>query len=216
MQASAPALDALRAMLAEKFPAQERKRAGVLRTGIAAFDENEGGLRRGAVTEVGGAVAGSSLLMHALLHALARERCFAALADAGSFFDPQPLPSALLARLLWVRCADATQAVKSADLLMRDGNLSLVVLDLLGCPAAQLRRIHAGVWHRLQRLAEGSSLALLVFTPQPMVESAQVRADLSARWRLDAQRCRRGELTAGLRARMFVRRTGLNPSLACA
>ena len=67
---AAERMKALRAIVAEKFPETEVKPAGVFRTGLAEVDEAEGGLRRGAVTEVVGPVSGGSLVISALLLAI--------------------------------------------------------------------------------------------------------------------------------------------------
>ena len=108
-------LTALRGLLAEKYRVRELKPAGVLATGFAPFDEAEGGLRRGAVTELIGPLSGGALFVEAMLTVLARERCFAALVDTGCSFDAQGAESSALSRLLWARCGDAIQAVKIAD-----------------------------------------------------------------------------------------------------
>jgi hypothetical protein len=198
-------LAALRQMLAEKFPTAEQKPGGMLRTAIASVDAVEGGLRRAALTEFSG--PGGALFLHALLETLGRERCFGALVDAARTFEPGDAPSAALARLLVVFCADAMQSVKAADLLLRDGNLSLVVLDFQNVPPRQLQSIPANTWHRLQRLAEQSTAAVIILTPQPMVESAQVRIAGDSRWTLSAQRRWRHELLEATTWRVFPRRT---------
>jgi hypothetical protein len=95
--------------------------------------------------------------------------------------------------------------VKAVDLLLRDGNLSLVLLDLQAAPVREIRRIHASAWHRLQRLVEQTTSALVVLTPQPMVEGARVRIALNAQWTLAAQRRWRQDLMAEMAARVFPR-----------
>lgn len=199
-------LIALRGLLAEKFPICELKPAGVLATGFAPFDKAEGGLRRGALTELVGPLSGGALFVEAMLAVLMRERCFGALVDAARSFDPQGAESPALARLLWVRCADAMQAVKAADLLLRDGNLPLILLDLQPVPLREVRRIPASTWHRFQRLVEPTGTAFVVLTSQPVVEGAKVRVALRQRWTLAAMRERRCALLARLSAQVFARR----------
>ena len=199
----------LRRMLADKFPATSQKPGGILRTGLAGLDAAEGGLRRAALTEFSGTSGAGALFLQAMLGAICRESCFAALVDAARTFEPDACPRSSLARLLVVLCADAMQAVKSADLLLRDGNLSLVLLDLQAAPPAQLRRIPANTWHRFQRLAEQTTAAVVVLTPQPMVEAAHVRITSDSKWTLAAQRRRRHELIAGTSWRVFPRRTAV-------
>lgn len=201
---TADRLSDLRRLLAEKYPAAEQKPGGILPTGLASLDAIEGGLRKAAVTELSGASGDGALFLHAMIRALFRESCFAALVDAGRSFEPE---GSALARLLVVLCADAMQAIKATDLLLRDGNLSLVLLDFQAVPLAQLRRIPASTWHRFQRLAEQTSSALVVLTPQPMVESARVRIATHGRWTLAAQRRWRGELIAQMPVRVFPRQS---------
>jgi hypothetical protein len=202
-----PRVAELRALLAEKHPAAPHKPGGFLPTGLAGLDAAEGGLRRAALTEFSGTSGAGALFLNAMLGAVCRGRCFAALVDAARTFEPGDCPAASLARLLVVFCGEAMQAVKAADLLLRDGNLSLVMLDLQSAPPAQLRRIPASTWHRFQRLAEQTTAAVVVLTPQPMLEAAQVRITSATRWTLAAQRRWRHELIAGASWRVFPRRT---------
>jgi hypothetical protein len=198
-------LQALRALLAEKFPAPRLAPAGVLPTGLAVFDATEGGLRRGSLTEVSGSSGAGGMFLEAALAAVSREQCFAALVDGGSTFDPQGSQASALRRLLWVQCADAALAVKAADLLLRDGNLALVLLDMQMLPLRDLGRIPASTWHRFQRVVEQGSTAFVVLTPHPMVEGARVRIALPQRWPLAALRQRRRALLGTMQAQVFVR-----------
>jgi hypothetical protein len=196
----------MRALLAEKFPEAQAKAGGILPTGVAGLDAAEGGLRRAALTELSAASGAGALFIHAMLETVRREHCFAALVDAARSFEPD-CPAASLARLLVVFCADAMEAVKATDLLLRDGNVSLIMLDLQVAPLRQLRGIPANTWHRLQRLVEQTRAALVVLTPQPMVEAAQVRITTAGEdWTLGAQRRWQRELIAATRWRVFARR----------
>jgi len=205
-QDRAARLTALRGLLAERFPVCELKPSGILPTGLAAFDEAEGGLRRGAVTELVGPVSGGALFVEAMMAVLQRERCFGALVDAAGSFDPQGADAAALARLLWVRCPDPLKAVKVADLLLRDGNLPLILLDFQPVPLREVRRIPASTWHRFQRLIEPTGTAFVILTSQPLVEGAKVRVVLPQRWSLAAMCERRHALLGRLSAQVFARR----------
>ena len=198
-------LAGLRRLLAEKYPAAERKPGGMFPTGLPTLDAVEGGLRRAALTEPSGSPGAGALFLQAMLRAVAREKCLAALVDAARTFEPEGCAPSALSRLLLVFGADAAQAVKATDLLLRDGNLSLVLLDLQAVPLQQMRRIHASAWHRLQRLVEQTSSALVVLTPQPMVEGARVRIAMNAGWTLAAQRRWRHELISEMTVRVFPR-----------
>jgi hypothetical protein len=203
---AAERMQALRQLVTEKYPSTEVKPAGLFPTGLAEIDEAEGGLRRGAVTEVVGPISGGSLLISALLLALHAQAEFGALIDGGVSFDPQSADPATLPRLLWVQCANVLQAVKAVDLLLRDGNLPLLVLDLQTMSARETRKVPASTWHRFQRLAEPGGTALAILSTQPLVEGAQVRIALRQRWTLAAMRQRRSKLLAELRAQVFTRR----------
>jgi len=71
------------------------------------------------------------------------------------------------------------QALRIADLLLRDGNLPTVILDLQGCLESELRGIPNTIWFRLRNLAEQSGVRCLAFTPSPLVSSAALRVDLA-------------------------------------
>jgi hypothetical protein len=108
-----------------------------------------------------------------------------ALIDGCDSFDPQPLGNAGLHHLLWVRCNKACEAIKAADLLLRDGNFPLVIVDLVLNPRAELRKIPQTSWYRLQRLVEPTSVACLVLIRQSMVGSAQLKIVLENLWTLE-------------------------------
>jgi hypothetical protein len=147
-------------------------------TGVSQIDEPlQGGLPKGALIEItaGQRGSGSALLMSWLLRRAAQENQIIALVDGHDSFDVTAFDPEVLSRLLWVRCNSAEEALKASDLVLRDGNLSFVLLDLIANPAAQLRKIPATTWFRFQRIVEQTSTVCIVLTPQPMVSPAQVR-----------------------------------------
>ena len=171
-------------------------------TGLPQLDELlRGGLPQSAVTEIvaRSRTCGSALLISSLLHRSAEVRQLAALIDGQDSLDVTPLEPEILSRLLWVRCHSADEALKAADLLLHDGNLPLVLLDLVLNPAAQLRKIPATTWYRLQRIIEETSVALVALTPRPIIGPAQVRITLSSHFGLDALDCDQGELARELK-----------------
>jgi len=87
-----------------------------------------------------------------------------------------------LQHLLWVRCGKASEAIKAADLLLRDGNFPLVIVDLVLNAPEELRKIPQTNWYRLQRLVEVVPTACLVLTRYEMVSSAQVNLLLENSW----------------------------------
>ncbi|MCB1227473.1 MAG: hypothetical protein KDK99_16770 [Verrucomicrobiales bacterium] len=122
--------------------------------------------------------AGAGLLMQ---HFIASAPGPCALVDAGDGFDPEGLPARLLAKLLWVRCLQLETAIKAADLLLRDGNLTTLIVDLRLQTARDLLRQPSSVWHRLRLLAEKSRVATGIFTPARVVSCAARRWHLEPR-----------------------------------
>ncbi len=180
MSAPIARLSSLRQLLAERFPRPERTGARRLTTGIPEVDEAAGGIPCGAVTEIVCAApsCGSQLLVGELLRATREEHGRVALLDGADSFDPQSWPEDWLRHLVWVRCQDVAMALRAADLVTRDANFHLVILDLRHAPAGELRRTPASFWYRLQHSAEPSDLALVVLTPRATVASARLRLQL--------------------------------------
>ncbi|MCA1658443.1 MAG: hypothetical protein LC627_03995, partial [Verrucomicrobiaceae bacterium] len=171
MGASSKIID-LRQLLAERFPQTSPVPALRLPTGLPLLDDTSGGgLPKGAITELSSPniSAGSALLICALLQAAHREGHFLALVDGRDSFDPEPLGNTRLGNLLWVRCAKALEAIQAADLLLRDANFPLVILDLVLNAPDELRKIPQTSWYRLQRLVEAAPTAFLVLTRTSMI-----------------------------------------------
>ena len=182
----------LRKLLAERFPHPAVTTATRLFTGLPFLDQpTGGGLPRGAITELISALisAGSASLIHALLQAAHRNRYFLALIDGRDSFDPSASGrpgDGCLSYLLWVRCTKALEAIKAADLLLRDGNFPLVIVDLALNAPEELRKIPQTSWYRLQRLVESAPTACLVLTRLGMVSSAQLKIVLENSWTLES------------------------------
>jgi hypothetical protein len=198
----------LRQLLAERFPGL-RMRADELSatkrafwpTGLPQLDGPlRGGFAKGALAEVVAEQrgSGSTLLMTALIHRALSENKFVAVVDGQDSLDVTQLGEDL-SRLLWVRCHSADEAMKAADLLLRDGNLPLVLLDLVSNPAAQLRKIPATTWYRFQRLIEQTSAVCVVLTPCRMVAPAQVMITLRSRFPLNGLEREQQELLRELK-----------------
>ena len=181
MPASPEQLAQLRRQLAERFPTTPRTVGRVRPTGIPAVDQATGGLPLGAVSEIVCAApsCGGHLFLAQLLDVTRRASQRVALIDSTDSFDPGSFAADQFAHLLWVRCLNTTIALQAADLLARDANLGLVVLDLRRAPESDLRRIPGPQWYRLQRAVEPTDLALVVETPRASVPSAQVRFTLN-------------------------------------
>jgi hypothetical protein len=184
MAASAKIID-LRNLLAERFLHPSSTTASALSTGLPCLEKPiRGGLPRGAITELisPGTSAGSASLIHALIHSAYRDNYFLALIDGCDSFDGCGLDNGWLRHLLWVRCSKASEAVKAADLLLRDGNFPVVIVDLVLNAPEELRKIPQTNWYRLQRLVEVLPTACLVLTRYEMVGSAQLKLVLENSW----------------------------------
>ena len=197
----------LRQLLAERFP---HLRQGVAvpaavetrSSGVPALDAVlGGGLPRGEFTEIvaEGDGSGSAQVIHACLRQAAADGQFLVLVDGADSFDVTAVDPDILARLLWVRCTDASEAFKATDLLLRDRNFPLVILDLKLNPAGQLRKISGSVWHRYGRLIEQNRATVLVVTPFQFVSGAACRVRLESRLGLDALSKSPGSLIDELR-----------------
>jgi hypothetical protein len=206
MQATGNIIE-LRQLLAGRFP---HLRQGVAApspaetwaTGVPSLDVLlRGGLPRGAFTELVGAGAGSgsAQVLHALLRQVAADGQFLALVDGADSFDVGAVESEVLSRLLWVRCSKAGEALKAADLLLRDRNFPLVVLDLKLSPATQLRKISSSTWYRFARLLEHNRTTVLVVTPFELVSGAACRVRVESALGLDELSRPPSELVSRLR-----------------
>lgn len=205
-ESAAAKIIAFRDLLQRKFPAAHappRPDAAAASTGLASLDAI--GLGKGTITELVGEAEGSGagLLIAALLQRKAAVREPTALVDARDAFDPYSVPAAALESLLWVRCREVDKAMRVTDLLLRDGNVPLILLDLQGHAPREVQSVPASSWHRLRVLAETSGVALGAFTPCKVVPCARARLMLESRFTLDAMERPREELMrAHLRTRV--------------
>lgn len=193
-------LSSLRQLLAARFPQAARPAEARLLTGIPSVDDTTGGLPRSALTELVSATphAGAQLFLAQLLAVSRALPSRAALIDASDQFDPASIPDEHLEHLLWIRCRSLQDALPAADILARDANFDLVILDLASEPRSALRRIPAHSWYRLQRAVEQTQLAFLVVTPVALVPSAQLRLELVQAHDLSAQTQARPDLASAL------------------
>lgn len=160
----------------------------------------EGGLPTGALAEWVAPVKGSggASAIRLLLNQCHRTGSRMALIDGQDSFDPGSCEPAVLSRLLWVRCRTAGESLKAADLLLRDGNMPLIVLDLAMNPSAQLRKIPATTWYRFQRVIERTATILVIVTPSPMVSGAEVRLQLRKEFSIESLSQTEQQLAASL------------------
>ncbi|HEY5227366.1 MAG TPA: hypothetical protein VIJ19_02440 [Opitutaceae bacterium] len=178
MSAPSPTVSALRSLLAARFPERTRKNSGGVSAGVRALDDAlGGGLPAGRLTELVSSApsSGGQTVVARLLASTQSARQRLALVDGSDGFAPEAVPPDLLRHLVWVRCNGPEQAFAAADILVRDGNYAVIVLDLRGCSERALRRTPASTWYRLQRAAEGGSVAVLVQTQAALVPAVPWR-----------------------------------------
>ncbi|MBL6765349.1 MAG: hypothetical protein ISQ14_10365 [Verrucomicrobiae bacterium] len=202
----------LRQLLKERFPAAHSPRppdAENYPTGIPSLDE--AGIPKGHLTELVSGVrsGGSALLLRGLIEQQTAQGQLPALIDGRNSFDPQDLSPAACRRLLWIRCHNARESLQAADILLRDGNLPLVVLDLQFNPRHEFRRIPAPTWHRLQSLVARTRATCLIMTPIRLVSSARLRLTLNSLLQVESLERPETGLRNGLQLEITRRRGGV-------
>jgi hypothetical protein len=172
---SSQSLSELRRQLSENFPTAHRQREEVETFPLPGLQA----IPKSSLNEliVGKTTPGCALI---LAHLLEDDESPVPLAliDPADSFDP----ASFQARrpLLWLRSQNASKSLQAADLLLRDGNLPLILLDLTLTPEIELRQIPASSWYRLRNLAETSGSTLLAFTPAPLIAAAASRQTLTS------------------------------------
>lgn len=192
--------------LREKFPAARHGMPP--EAGLAPrerFDLRQpGSFPRGALTEISPAhaSAGLSLFLAGLLEdgGSAPPLPEIALIDGCGNFDPASFTASARSKLLWARCESIHQTFKAADLLLRDGNIPLILIDLASFPESELRKIPGSSWYRLKQLCETTESALLALTPQALVPCARLRLVLQSNFQLCHLDWHRSELLDALEA----------------
>ena len=176
MQSAAANILSFREDLQARFPEAHavRQMGSSVLTGIPCVDA--AGITPGHITEFVSPCGstGSGLVLAALMEGAEETlREQVALVDGADAFDPRTLSPQALGRLLWLRCHEVQKAVRATDLLLRDGNIPRVLLDLQLCPERALRQVPSQAWHRLRLLAERGGATLCVFTPLQAVPCAR-------------------------------------------
>ena len=165
---------ALAGRVASPFEYRERRVAESVPAGVPSLDALTGGLPRGGLTEVCGPPCSgrTSFLISTLAsRTAASEVC--ALVDAGDAFDPHSAGAAgvRLAQLLWVRCRNAEQALRSADLLLQGSGFGLIALDLSDIPPPVVRSVPLQVWFRFRRAVESTPTIFILLEQESNAKS---------------------------------------------
>jgi len=196
-----PTITALRSLVDSRFPASVRKAGDGLCTGVPAIDEAlGGGLPPGRLTELvsertgrGGQLAFTRLLVTTRG---ARQRV--ALVDAADGFAPESVPPDALRHLVWVRPRSLTETMAVTDVLVRDGNYAVVIVDLRGLAERELLSLPKAQWHRLQRAVESRPTAVLVQTTRGLVPAVPWRLTLQTATGLSGRRVPQEKLVTAL------------------
>lgn len=178
-----------------------------LLSGIEALERV--GIRRASITEI---VAerlhsGVGLVIAGLIRQAAANAELLALVDGRDCFDPLSVEPEARRRLFWARCQTAGDAIKATDLLLRDGNLPNVALDLQLNDRKEVRALPGSCWYRLRNLVEESGSTLVVLTSCETAPSAHLRVVLDRRFRLSAMDELRRDLERLVKVRVARART---------
>ncbi len=208
-----PTLANLQHQLRGKFPGARHELASCAPAPAPEPDfnfRNPASFPRGGITEIVPAhpAAGLSLVVASLLecepaHASVPEL---ALIDGRDSFDPCSFPSHDCAKLLWIRCQTPEQTLKAADLILRDGNLPRVVIDLLAFPFSELRKIPNNTWHRLKQLIEMRDVTVIALTPRTRIPCARMRLSMHSGFGLEDLTSTRSELLQQVRTTPIFQR----------
>ena len=146
----------------------------VISSGLEEIDALTGGLPRGGLTEIVGlASSGRTALALAILAAMTAREEVCAWVDAQDAFDPcsAQLAGADLERLLWTRCRNIEQTLRTADLLIQGGGFGLVVLDLSDLAPRIVRRVPLSFWFRFRRAVEHTPTVLILLEQEPCAKT---------------------------------------------
>jgi hypothetical protein len=162
-------LPALRQQLAALLSPPRVGGAVAIPTGIAELDRalSDGGVPSGRLTEIQGARGSgrTTLIRHLVMTAIEARR-WVAVIDGSRTLAPREWAEAGDSGRLWViRPPGADRSAWCADILLRSGAFSLVVLD---SPPSLSRQVAV----RLTRLAKEHDVALVVVGDNPIVGSA--------------------------------------------
>jgi hypothetical protein len=178
---------ALAGRVAAPFSYRDRKLVEMVSAGIPEIDALTGGLPRGGLTEICGAPCSgrTSLLVSALASRTSQtEVC--ALVDGRDAFDPRGAAAAgvELKQLLWVRCRNIEQALRSTDLLLQGGGFGMIAVDLSDILPATVRHVPLNAWFRFRRAVEDTPTILMLLEQEPNAKtcaSLVLRVE-GARW----------------------------------
>jgi hypothetical protein len=205
--AVSPKIIELRKIIAERYPQKTGSRSLSLPTGWSPLDSLlGGGLPKGAITQllIPNISSGGAIVLHEIIATMHEASQYIALIDSKDCFEPAADDHPLL---LWIRCHNVLQALKATDLILRDGNLSLVILDFKESLDKELRKVPESTWYRFQRIIGENRNALLTITRHPIVASAQVTVSTTHQLYIDDLSTQRADLGKFLSLEIIHSRT---------
>ena len=165
----AMSISALRQQLAAILPPPRASEGVAIPTGIEALDRalSDGGVPSGRLTEIQGARgSGRTTLVRHLVQTTVEARRWVAVIDGSRTLAPREWAEAGDSGRLWmIRPHGADRSAWCADILLRSGAFSLVVLD---SPPPLSRPVVV----RLTRLAKEHDVALVIVGDSPVIGSA--------------------------------------------
>lgn len=190
--------------LSQRVPAaltlKIRQAPEIFPTGIAGVDAMlGGGIPRGSITEVSGAVStGRTSFALATLASITKLGNACAWVDVNDALSPESAAAAgvELDRLLWLRtgttCSQKLtdkpwsrleQTLRATDLLLQTGGFAAIVLDMSDVRPQHTMRIPLATWYRFRLAAEHARSALLILTQSPCASScAALSLQCDASW----------------------------------
>ena len=162
-------------------------------TGIREVDAMlGGGIPRGGITEVAGAVStGKTSFGLSTIASITQSGAACAWVDVSDALSPESAAAAniVMKRLLWLRMSAERkqrvtdkpwsrleQALKAADLLLQAGGFAAIVLDMSDVLPQHTMCIQLGVWYRFRLAAEQARTALIFLTQAPCASSCATLA----------------------------------------
>lgn len=213
-------LQELRALLKQQFPeahrgetaAPETDEVPSFSTGIPALDAVRLP-KTGLIELTGASTAGVGLVLWSLIRQRLGSGHAMVLVDSMDSCDvTEAWPEEAMARLLWIRCHGVEEAMQAMDLLVRDGNVRHLVMDLQG---VHKQYVPHPLWYRLRNVAEENGLWMLVTSREPIVPCAVMRCQLRCRFGLDDLNVPRETLLQKIAVHVMHRHASrpANPSL---
>jgi hypothetical protein len=156
------------------FACRDRQAVETVPFHVEAVDLLTGGMPRESLTEICAPPCSgrTSLLISALAERTSHlEMC--ALVDGSDAFDPHSAEAAgvKLRHLLWVRCRNIEQALRSTELLLQAGGFGFIALDLSDIAPQTVRYVPLSAWFRFRRAVEDTPAIFCLLDQEPTAKT---------------------------------------------